>query len=148
MHLGASLAAPEQADVLLEQLSSLGLPLGDAFQMRDDVLGAFGDDSTNLTGEPIGDDLREGKSTLPLIFAMQRGTPSQCQLIQNAIEQGDIGALADIAEIVRSTGAMQATRQAASDEAQLALHALELLPASEYKTALADIAEQLLDRQN
>jgi octaprenyl-diphosphate synthase len=69
-------------------------------------------------------------------------------LIKNAIEQGDIGALADIADIVRSTGAMQATRQAASVEAQLALHALEAMPASDYKTALAEIAEQLLDRQN
>jgi octaprenyl-diphosphate synthase len=79
---------------------------------------------------------------------MQRGTPSQCLLIKNAIEQGDIGALADIVDIVRSTGAMQATRQVASDEAQLALHALEILPASDHKTALADIAEQLLSRQH
>ena len=126
--------------------AAYGQALGTAFQVIDDVLDYDGD--ANTMGKNLGDDLREGKSTLPLIFAMQRGTPSQCELIKNAIEQGDIGALADIAEIVRSTGAMQATRQAASDEAQLALHALEAMPASEYKTALADIAEQLLDRQN
>jgi len=126
--------------------AAYGQALGTAFQVIDDVLDYDGD--ANTMGKNLGDDLREGKSTLPLIFAMQRGTPSQCELIKNAIEQGDIGALADIAEIVRSTGAMQATRQAASNEAKLALHALEAMPASEYKTALADIAEQLLDRQN
>jgi len=126
--------------------AAYGQALGTAFQVIDDVLDYDGDAST--MGKNLGDDLREGKSTLPLIFAMQRGTPSQCLLIKNAIEQGDIGALADIADIVRSTGAMQATRQAASVEAQLALHALEAMPASDYKTALAEIAEQLLDRQN
>jgi octaprenyl-diphosphate synthase len=125
--------------------AAYGQALGTAFQVIDDVLDYDGDAAT--MGKNLGDDLREGKSTLPLIFAMQRGTPSQCLLIKNAIEQGDIGALADIVDIVRSTGAMQATRQVASDEAQLALLALEILPAGDYKTALADIAEQLLSRQ-
>jgi octaprenyl-diphosphate synthase len=126
--------------------AAYGQALGTAFQVIDDVLDYDGD--ANTMGKNLGDDLREGKSTLPLIFAMQRGTPSQCLVIKNAIEQGDIDALADIVEIVRSTGAMQATRQVASDEAQLALNALEILPTSDYKTALADIAEQLLSRQN
>jgi octaprenyl-diphosphate synthase len=126
--------------------AAYGQALGTAFQVIDDVLDYDGDAA--MIGKNLGDDLREGKSTLPLIFAMQRGTPSQCQLIRNAIEQGDIGALADIAQIVRSTGAMQATRQAAAQEAQLALHALDALPSSHYKTALADVAEQLIDRQH
>jgi octaprenyl-diphosphate synthase len=126
--------------------AAYGQALGTAFQVIDDVLDYDGD--ANTMGKNLGDDLREGKSTLPLIFAMQRGTPSQCLVIKNAIEQGDIDALADIVEIVRSTGAMQATRLVASDEAQLALNALEILPTSDYKTALADIAEQLLSRQN
>jgi len=122
-----------------------GQALGTAFQVIDDVLDYDGDAA--MIGKNLGDDLREGKSTLPLIFAMQRGTPDQCQLIQKAIEQGDIAALADIADIVRATGAMQATRQAAAEEAQLALQALDALPSSDYKTALADIAAQMLERQ-
>ncbi len=81
LHLGASLATPEQVDLLLEQLSSFGLPLGDAFQMRDDVLGAFGDNSINLTGKPIGDDLREGKPTPLLALAYDRATKSQREML-------------------------------------------------------------------
>jgi len=126
--------------------ASYGQALGTAFQVIDDVLDYDGDAA--MIGKNLGDDLREGKSTLPLIFAMQRGTPDQCQLIQKAIEQGDIAALADIADIVRATGAMQATRQAAAEEAQLALQALDALPSSDYKTALADIAAQMIDRQH
>jgi octaprenyl-diphosphate synthase len=126
--------------------AAYGQALGTAFQVIDDVLDYDGDAA--LMGKNLGDDLREGKSTLPLIFAMQRGTPSQCQLIRTAIEQGDIGALADIADIVRATGAMQATRQAAAEEAQLALNALDALPSSDYKTALTDIAEQMIERQH
>ena len=125
--------------------AAYGQALGTAFQVIDDVLDYDGDAA--MIGKNLGDDLREGKSTLPLIFAMQRGTPDQCQLIQKAIEQGDIAALADIADIVRATGAMQATRQAAAEEAQLALQALDALPSSDYKTALADIAAQMLERQ-
>ena len=126
--------------------AAYGQALGTAFQVIDDVLDYDGDAA--MIGKNLGDDLREGKSTLPLIFAMQRGTPDQCQLIQKAIEQGDIAALADIADIVRATGAMQATRQAAAEEAQLALQALDALPSSDYKTALADIAAQMIDRQH
>ena len=64
LHLGAALAAPDRFDELAPRLSAYGLPLGDAFQMRDDVMGAFGDERT--TGKPVGGDLREGKPT-PLL---------------------------------------------------------------------------------
>ena len=67
LHLGAVLAAPDRAAELLPALSAYGLPLGDAFQLRDDVLGAFGDD--RITGKPVGDDLREGKPTPLLAMA-------------------------------------------------------------------------------
>ena len=70
LHLGAVLAAPDRGADLLPSLSAYGLPLGDAFQLRDDVLGAFGE--TTLTGKPVGDDLREGKPT-PL---MAMATPA------------------------------------------------------------------------
>jgi octaprenyl-diphosphate synthase len=120
--------------------------LGTAFQVIDDVLDYDGDAS--VMGKNLGDDLREGKATLPLIVAMQRGNAAQCAVIQNAIEQGDVSALNDIAQIVRETGAMQATREAASAQAQLALNALDVLPASAYKASLTEVAEQLLSRQS
>ena len=123
-----------------------GQALGTAFQVIDDVLDYDGDAA--LMGKNLGDDLREGKATLPLIVAMQRGNPAQCALVKHAIEQGDVEALADIVQIVRETGAMQATREAASAEAQLALNALGVLPASPYKEALRDVAAQLLERQS
>jgi geranylgeranyl diphosphate synthase, type I len=75
LHLGAVLAAPERADELIPALSRYGLPLGDAFQMRDDVMGAFGDAS--ITGKPVGGDLREGKPTPLLARAVARATPDQ-----------------------------------------------------------------------
>jgi octaprenyl-diphosphate synthase len=122
-----------------------GQALGTAFQVIDDVLDYDGDAA--LMGKNLGDDLREGKATLPLIVAMQRGNPAQCALAKHAIEQGDVAALADIVHIVRETGAMQATREAASAEAQLALNALGGLTDSPYKEALRDVAAQLLERQ-
>ena len=75
LHLGALLAAPERGADLLPALSGYGLPLGDAFQMRDDVIGAFGDPA--VTGKPVGDDLREGKPTPLLARAVARATPAQ-----------------------------------------------------------------------
>jgi octaprenyl-diphosphate synthase len=123
-----------------------GQALGTAFQVIDDVLDYDGDAA--LMGKNLGDDLREGKATLPLIVAMKRGSPEECALIKHAIEHGEVDALQTIATIVRNTGAMQATREAASAQAQLALNALNVLPASNYKTALAKLAEQLLERQS
>ena len=122
-----------------------GQALGTAFQVIDDVLDYDGDAA--LMGKNLGDDLREGKATLPLIVAMQRGNPAQCALVKRAIEQGEVDALADIVQIVRETGAMQATREAASSEAQLAMNSLRVLPDSLYKEALSDVASQLLNRQ-
>ena len=75
LHLGAVLAAPERAGELLPALSAYGLPLGDAFQIRDDVMGAFGDEA--VTGKPVGGDLREGKPTPLLARAVHAATPAQ-----------------------------------------------------------------------
>lgn len=123
-----------------------GQALGTAFQVVDDVLDYDGD-ATEL-GKNLGDDLREGKNTLPLIIAMQRGTPTQSALIKSAIENGELSALAEIVAIVKSTGALEATRLAASAEAQRAIAALNLLPDSSYKSALHDLAAQLLGRRH
>jgi octaprenyl-diphosphate synthase len=125
--------------------AAYGQALGTAFQVIDDVLDYDGDAA--LMGKNLGDDLREGKATLPLIIAMQRGTPQECALVKHAIENGEVQALQTIAEIVRNTGAMQATRDAASEQAQLALTALTQLPDTPYKQAMAELAEQLLSRQ-
>jgi geranylgeranyl diphosphate synthase type I len=80
LHLGALLAAPDRADELLPAFSAYGLPLGDAFQMRDDVMGVFGD--TSVTGKPVGDDLLEGKPTPLLAMAVERATPAQRAVLE------------------------------------------------------------------
>ena len=123
-----------------------GQALGTAFQVIDDVLDYEGDASE--LGKNLGDDLREGKTTLPLIIAMQRGTPEQQALIRNAIEEGNAEELASIVGIVRQTGAMEATRAAAGSEARRAMAALQALPASIYRDALSALAAQLLDRRS
>jgi octaprenyl-diphosphate synthase len=92
--------------------------------------------------------LREGKSTLPLIIAMQRGTPAERGLIQQAIENGSVDGLTDIVDIVRKTGALDATRAAALAEAERALATLEYIPDGIYKNALHDLASQLLVRRS
>ena len=125
--------------------AAYGQALGTAFQVIDDVLDYDGDAA--LLGKNLGDDLREGKATLPLIIAMQRGSAQECALVKHAIENGEVQALQTIADIVRRTGAMQATRDAASGQAQLALTALTYLPDTPYKQAMAELAEQLLSRQ-
>ena len=112
----------------------------------DDVLDYDGD--AHELGKNLGDDLREGKATLPLIVAMQRGNDAERTLIATAIEQGDVTALGRIADIVRQTGAMQATREAASAQAQQAIDALQPLPEGDHKSALYTLAEQLLARQH
>lgn len=129
LHLGAALAAPGRADDLLVQLSAYGLPLGDAFQMRDDVLGAFGEQA--VTGKPVGGDLREGKPTPLLARAVESATPAQLAVLDRigrpdltddevaAIQQVivDTGALADLeTTITRLTDeAIDAVRRADVD---------------------------------
>jgi octaprenyl-diphosphate synthase len=126
--------------------AAYGQALGTAFQVIDDVLDYDGDAAE--LGKNLGDDLREGKNTLPLIIAMQRGTPEQRTTIQLAIQNGEMHALSEIVDIVRLTGALEATRVAASDEAERAIAALTLLPAGPYRDALHDLAAQLLNRRH
>jgi octaprenyl-diphosphate synthase len=126
--------------------AAYGQALGTAFQVIDDVLDYDGDAAE--LGKNLGDYLREGKNTLPLIIAMQRGTPEQRKIIQLAIENGEMHALSEIVDIVRLTGALEATRVAASDEAERAIAALTLLPAGPYRDALHDLAAQLLNRRH
>ena len=122
-----------------------GQALGTAFQVIDDVLDYEGNAAE--MGKNLGDDLREGKATLPLILAMQRGTPPQRALIQKAIETGSVDQLSSVIAIVRETGALEASRQAAMGEAQRAIDAAEALPEGAYQEALVALASQLLQRR-
>ena len=105
LHLGALLAAPRRGDELTSVLSTYGLPLGDAFQMRDDVLGAFGD--TAITGKPVGDDLREGKPTPLMAIATARANAAQLKELQLVGNQ-DLTPeqIARVQEVIRETGAL------------------------------------------
>ena len=123
-----------------------GQALGTAFQVIDDVLDYDGD--AHELGKNLGDDLREGKNTLPLIIAMQRGTPKEKEIIQRAIENGEMEGLNEIIQIVRRTGALEATRILASAEAERAISALNHLPKGPYQEALHELAAQLLSRRN
>ena len=138
--LAGSSAAVEQ------HCAEYGQALGTAFQVIDDVLDYDGDVSE--MGKNLGDDLREGKVTLPLIIAMRRGADAERATIRQAIETGDIGQMTQIIAIVDRTGALQATRNAAAAEAERALNALQALPHNPYTNALEQLASQLLARRS
>lgn len=130
----------------LEQAcAKYGQALGTAFQVIDDLLDYGGD--AELMGKNLGDDLREGKATLPLIIAMQRANPADQAVIAGAIQTGSTADMPQIMSIVKATGALGATHQAAAAEAQRALDALKNLPPSKYREALEQLASQLLERQ-
>ena len=130
----------------LEELcAAYGQAIGTAFQVIDDVLDYTGEAA--VMGKNVGDDLREGKATLPLIAAMQRGTAEQSAIVKTAIETGGVAMLEQVVEIVKSTGALDVARQAATQEAQRAIAAARLLPAGPHTECLIQLAAQLLERQ-
>lgn len=140
--VGAILA---NADESMEaECADYGQALGTAFQVIDDVLDYAGD--TSIMGKTLGDDLREGKTTLPLIAAMQRGTAQELATIQQAIETGGISMLGEIIQIVNRTGALDVARNAAHQEAKRAIAAAQRLPSNAYASCLVDLATQLLQR--
>ena len=141
--LGAVLAGADAA--LEEACATYGQALGTAFQVIDDVLDYDGD--AGEMGKNLGDDLREGKATLPLIAAMARGTPQQSALVRHAIETGGAGELDAIVAIVRDTGALEITREAAAHEAARAIEAAQQFPRNEFSEGLLQLAAQLLSRR-
>lgn len=142
--LGAVLA--DSPPAIEQACAEYGQALGTAFQIIDDVLDYDGDAAE--MGKNLGDDLREGKSTLPLIAAMQRGTPEQAAIVRTAIEQGSTERLSDIAAIVRSTGALDVTRAAADAEARRAMAAARCLPANDHSASLVTLAAELQQRRH
>lgn len=142
--LGAVLAgAPPELE---EACADYGRALGTAFQLVDDLLDYEGD--TQALGKNVGDDLREGKTTLPLLIAMARGTEEERALIRHAIEHGEVDRLKDIVEIVRRTGALDATRSAARREADVAKNCLQALPASKAREALLELCARSVERSS
>lgn len=142
--LGAVLANVP-ADVE-EACAAYGRSLGTAFQLVDDLLDYEGD--TQALGKNVGDDLREGKPTLPLLIAMHRGTEDERALIRHAIEHGEVERLPEIVAVVRNTGALEATREAARSEALKARECISMLPPSTYREALLYLCVQSVDRSS
>lgn len=140
--LGAVIAdAPREVE---DTCADYGRALGTAFQLVDDLLDYEG--NTDALGKNVGDDLREGKPTLPLLFAMSHGTEDERALIRHAIEHGEIDRLADIVSIVRRTGGIEATREAARREADAARISIERLPPSNAKDLLLELSARSVER--
>ena len=134
------------SSLLEEACAEYGQALGTAFQVIDDVLDYTGDAA--VMGKNLGDDLREGKATLPLIAAMQRGTGHERQTIQQAIETGNVDMLDAVIAIVKKTGALDIARNAAQLEAKRAIEAAQRLPEGQHRDYLIELASQLLDRNH
>ncbi|WP_326537723.1 polyprenyl synthetase family protein [Pseudorhodoferax sp.] len=142
--VGAVLAGADAA--LEETCATYGRALGTAFQLVDDLLDYEG--NSDELGKNVGDDLREGKPTLPLLVAMQRAGEAERTLIRHAIEHGEVERLPEIIAIVRRTGALEATRAAAEHEAAQARASIAALPASAARTALLDLCARAVHRSS
>ncbi len=143
MRLGAILGRQDEAAETAA--ARYGMHLGTAFQLVDDVLDYSGD--AQEIGKNLGDDLSEGKTTLPLIYAMRHGTPEQAAVIRAAIEQGDLNRFDEVLQIVQQTGALNYTRQQAQREADLARAELSRMPDTQHKNSLLKLAELAATRQ-
>jgi len=134
-----------RADNSIEQsLATYGKHLGIAFQLVDDALD-YEADSEEL-GKNVGDDLAEGKPTLPLIYAMQHGNEQQTQMIRTAIEQGGLDQIDEITATIQQTGALEYTHQQAIKNAQKAKQALQNLDDSKARQALLFLADYAVER--
>ncbi|NLW04982.1 MAG: octaprenyl diphosphate synthase [Pseudomonadaceae bacterium] len=146
---GATQTAAVLAEANLEQQEAMreyGAQLGLAFQLIDDLLDYEGDAAT--MGKNVGDDLAEGKATLPLIYAMEQGTEAEALLIRQAIRKGGLDSLDEVLAIVNKTGALDYTREQARLCSEKAKACLEVLPASQYKDALLHLTDVALGRKS
>jgi octaprenyl-diphosphate synthase len=141
--LGGILGGADEA--LESRLAAFGMHIGTAFQLIDDVLDYSGDEAA--TGKHIGDDLAEGKPTLPLIHAMKHGSPEHAGRVRNAIENGGRDDFASVLDAIHATGALEATRMVAQEEARLALEALDALPPSLFKDSLVHLSKFAVARE-
>jgi octaprenyl-diphosphate synthase len=125
-------------------MAAYGAHLGTAFQLIDDVLDYSGDHA--VIGKNLGDDLAEGKTTLPLIYAMKHGTYEQAQLVRRAIQGGGLDELSAVLEAIRVSGALDYARAQAQAESRTACEALEALPRSTYGDYLLQLADFAVTR--
>ncbi|MGH8530632.1 MAG: polyprenyl synthetase family protein [Nevskiales bacterium] len=140
--LGAALAAPTAP--IVDALANYGLHLGVAFQLIDDALDYSAD--AQALGKNVGDDLAEGKPTLPLIYALKHGSADQKKELRAAIEHGNRDSLPQVLAAIESTGAIAYTAALAKEESEQAIAALAALPESPYKTALTQLARFAVER--
>jgi octaprenyl-diphosphate synthase len=134
--LGATISnvSPAQEQAMAEY----GMRLGTAFQLIDDVLDLDGD--SQRIGKNLGDDLAEGKPTLPLLYAMRNGNEQQRSMIRNAIEQGGLDELQGVIQAVHETGALTHVVELAKAEANAACAAIASLPETKFKQTMLDLA--------
>ncbi|MEO6920121.1 MAG: octaprenyl diphosphate synthase [Collimonas sp.] len=142
--LGVLIAGAD--DAVIEAAGEYGRSLGTAFQLIDDVLDYSGNASD--IGKNVGDDLREGKPTLPLIYLMSHGTPEQRQLVRSCIENGDEQHFNEILAAITSSGALDYTRHEAEKAAQRAATAISGLPNSQFKDSLLQLSAFAVDRNH
>jgi octaprenyl-diphosphate synthase len=137
--LGAAPAGMESA------LADYGMHLGTAFQLIDDVLDYSGD--FHETGKNLGDDLAEGKPTLPLIYAMRAGTEAEKTVVRHAIEEGGKADLEQVVAAIHRTGALDYARSRAREEAAIATARLERIPDSACRDSLLQLAHFSVERK-
>jgi len=140
--LGAVICQANEADE--KALSLYGMHLGTAFQLIDDVLDLTGD--AQAIGKNLGDDIAEGKPTLPLLYAMRHGTKQQAELIRTAIEHGGEHNIQNVIDAVQQTDALKHVRELAQQEADLACQAIAHLADGPAKQRLIDLAEFSVER--
>ena len=131
-------------DAAEKAMATYGLHLGLAFQIIDDLLDY--ETSSDITGKNIGDDLAEGKATLPLIYAMQKTSEKNAELIRDAIKKGDTEQLPFILNILKETDAFSATREKAREQLRIAKAALAFAPHSPYREALENLLVFAVER--
>lgn len=137
--LGAVLSGRPELE---EGLAAYGRHVGSAFQLIDDVLDYGGE-----LGKNLGDDLAEGKPTLPLIYTMRCGSAEQARVVRKAVEAGGRGDFTRVLEAIRACGALDYARAAAQREAEVAVRAITPLPSSEYKQSLVELASFAVTRE-
>ena len=135
----------ESSEELITALGSFGMHLGNAFQIIDDTLDYESDSS--IIGKEIGDDLSEGKVTLPMIYALEQTTGKENKILTNAITEADASNIDNIVDILVNIKAFEFSRNVAKDESIKALNSLKVIPESNYRSALKLLCELSLERQ-
>ena len=131
---------------VIEAMGKFGMHLGNAFQIIDDTLDYESD--SNIIGKEVGDDLSEGKVTLPMIYALEKTTKSDKKILTDAIQNADASNINQVVEILMNVNAFQYSRDIANKESKMALESIDILPSSKYKTALKLLCKLSLERSS